>query len=417
MLWHQTGSVIIGTTPQESQSHRRSIAAFDFDGTLTLVQGSHVHAKNANDWKLFHPSIPERLRSLHQDGYRLVIFSNQQGISEAKNLHRKQSFIGRVENFVKSAIPDLPLIVYAATRDDGCRKPCPGMWNLFEKHHAEPIEKCRSFYVGDAAGRPAGHKPGARKDFSDSDLKFAFNIGITFATPESFFLNGGVINGEFELQPAAFSPSKIIQRDETEEHAKSTQYRFESFNKDEPELVLMVGSPACGKSTFAKKNFVRHGYIHVNQDQLKTKEKCLKMVEDALQGGKRVVVDNTNPTREVRALYIQAAARTAKRTGRSAIPVRCVFVLADPIVCKHNNVYRAYMANRDSDGIWMQKDSETSSIKSSSRGKIPDIAFRSFSSRFEEPTAAEGFTEVLKVAFSPAFETEEEKKLWCMYWT
>jgi bifunctional polynucleotide phosphatase/kinase len=139
------------------------------------------------------------------------------------------------------------------------------------------------------------------------------------------------------------------------------------------------------------------------------------MVEHALQEGKRVVVDNTNPTREVRARYIQAAARTARRTGRSAIPARCVFVLADPIVCKHNNNYRAYMANKDSDGIWMQKETVNQSTKSS--GKIPDIAFRSFYSRFEEPTTAEGFTEVLKVAFSPTFETEEEEKLWCMHWT
>lgn len=43
-----------------------------------------------------------------------------------------------------------------------------------------------SFYCGDAAGRPKTDlKP---KDFSDSDLKFAREIGVKFHTPESLFL-------------------------------------------------------------------------------------------------------------------------------------------------------------------------------------------------------------------------------------
>lgn len=43
-----------------------------------------------------------------------------------------------------------------------------------------------SFYCGDAAGRPAKGK--RKKDFSDTDRKFAINIGIKFYTPEMYFL-------------------------------------------------------------------------------------------------------------------------------------------------------------------------------------------------------------------------------------
>ena len=43
------------------------------------------------------------------------------------------------------------------------------------------------FYCGDAAGRPkTANRP---KDFSDTDLKFAANIGLKFLTPEQLFLD------------------------------------------------------------------------------------------------------------------------------------------------------------------------------------------------------------------------------------
>ncbi len=47
------------------------------------------------------------------------------------------------------------------------------------------IDLKKSFYCGDAAGRVKGKK----KDFSDSDYKFALNINITFFTPEMLFHN------------------------------------------------------------------------------------------------------------------------------------------------------------------------------------------------------------------------------------
>ena len=60
------------------------------------------------------------------------------------------------------------------------------MWNLFNQHNdGKKVDLKKSVYCGDAAGR----KDGKRKDFSDSDYKFALNIEITFQTPEEYFLD------------------------------------------------------------------------------------------------------------------------------------------------------------------------------------------------------------------------------------
>lgn len=49
------------------------------------------------------------------------------------------------------------------------------MWEILEKYNGDiKIDKSKSFFCGDAAGR----KDKKHKDFSDSDLKFALNVGI-----------------------------------------------------------------------------------------------------------------------------------------------------------------------------------------------------------------------------------------------
>ena len=70
-------------------------------------------------------------------------------------------------------------------------------------------------------------------------------------------------------------------------------------------MILFVGSPASGKSTFWKTHLPT--YIRVNRDTLKTKEKCLKAAEQAITKGESLVIDNTNPTKEDRKAYVDLA--------------------------------------------------------------------------------------------------------------
>lgn len=101
------------------------------------------------------------------------------------------------------------------------------------------------------------------------------------------------------------------------------------------EVVLFVGVSGSGKSTFYEKIFKSAGYAWVNQDTLKTRDKCLSAVTDEISKGGKVVVDNTNTSVEVRKSYI-AIAQTHK------IPIRCVQFHVDLEVCQQNNLFRSH---------------------------------------------------------------------------
>ncbi|KAJ0249289.1 Polynucleotide 3'-phosphatase ZDP [Hirschfeldia incana] len=163
------------------------IAAFDFDGCLAKTS---VKVVGADAWSLMYPSIPEKLQSLHSEGYKLVIFTNESNIDRWKNKRQAavDSKIGRLNSFIKRV--EVPIQVFIACgvatsggKDDLYRKPKPGMWQLMKKHFNSGIEidMDKSFYVGDAAGRKGDH--------SDADIKFAQANGLKFYTPEEYFIS------------------------------------------------------------------------------------------------------------------------------------------------------------------------------------------------------------------------------------
>ncbi|KAL0320607.1 UNVERIFIED_CONTAM: Polynucleotide 3'-phosphatase ZDP [Sesamum radiatum] len=164
----------------------KKIAAFDFDGCLAKTSVKRV---GADAWSLMYPSIPEKLQSLYNDGYKLVIFTNESNIERWKNKRQAavDSKIGRLENFIK--LVKVPIQVFIACGlssgkpEDPFRKPKPGMWRIMEREFNSGLEvdMDQSFYVGDAAGRPDDH--------SDADIKFAQAIGLKFYVPEEYFIS------------------------------------------------------------------------------------------------------------------------------------------------------------------------------------------------------------------------------------
>ncbi|GAB4846576.1 hypothetical protein Ancab_025583 [Ancistrocladus abbreviatus] len=164
----------------------RKIAAFDFDGCLAKTSVKKI---GADEWSLMYPSIPHKLQQLYNDGYKLVIFTNESNIERWKNKRQVavDSKIGRLNNFIKHVKVPMQVFIacgfdkHGAQGADPFRKPRPGMWHIMEKHFNSgiKIDMDQSFYVGDAAGR--------ENDHSDADVKFAQAIGLKFYVPEEYF--------------------------------------------------------------------------------------------------------------------------------------------------------------------------------------------------------------------------------------
>ncbi|CAO3637786.1 unnamed protein product [Cunninghamella blakesleeana] len=262
----------------------------------------------------------------------------------------------------------IPVLLFASLQKDIYRKPMRGMWDeLIQEYNDTEVDLKNSFYVGDAAGRSAGWKPNMKKDHSCVDRKFACNVGIDFFTPEAYFTNE---------KEADFSWGSVNIKDypkpSPESSTKLTSLVSNNDNSSKVELILLVGPPASGKSSFAQNYLLSKDYVYINQDTLKTKAKCINACEKALAEKKSVVIDNTNSTIETRSQFIKIA-------KKHKIPIRCFKFTTDIELCKHNNYYR--------------------SIYKKDRPLLSEIVFRVFSSQYQPPTLKEGFSDIQSIDF------------------
>jgi predicted kinase len=70
--------------------------------------------------------------------------------------------------------------------------------------------------------------------------------------------------------------------------------------------VIFVGIQGAGKSTFYWRRFF-DSHLRINLDMLRTRHRERRFLQTCVETGQPFVVDNTNPTRAERAVYIQAA--------------------------------------------------------------------------------------------------------------
>lgn len=377
----------------EAPAKRRKVAAFDLDSTLITSASGKRHSDSATDWKWWDRSVPGRLKQLYYDeGYRVVILTNQGGLilhPDQNSKAPKRNSTERVSNFKQrcnAALTqlDIPITLYGATGRDIFRKPRTGMWQEMCKDYGldqSSIDLQNSIFVGDAGGRKAYLKGGKAvpKDFSCSDRNLAENIGIPFKTPEEFFLREKPRDfaRDFDLINFPFA-------------GESEEIKFEK--KNDQELVLFCGPPGAGKSTFFWKHLKPLGFERVNQDILKSKDKCFKAAAELLRDGESVAIDATNPDPDTRAQWIALA-------SKHNVSIRCVWFRTPIQLCEHNDVVRS-----------LNKE-----LNPEERQPLPKIAFTGFASRFKEPKLKEGFQDVVEVDFT--FRgTKEEYEIWGRYW-
>lgn len=168
---HSTDTLI---KTAEAKTKHVKVAGFDMDDTIVMSKEGKVFAKGRDDWKFIDPSVGAKLQNLHQDGFRVVIFSNQSGIGgKAWDESKANEIRGKIID-IGNAL-SIPISAWIATKEDKYRKPGLGMWEHFTARLPHPVDHTASFYCGDAAGRKILTIAGRKKDFSCSDRKFAIN--------------------------------------------------------------------------------------------------------------------------------------------------------------------------------------------------------------------------------------------------
>uniref|UniRef100_A0A669BTK9 Polynucleotide kinase 3'-phosphatase n=1 Tax=Oreochromis niloticus TaxID=8128 RepID=A0A669BTK9_ORENI len=352
------------------------IAGFDIDGCIITTKSGKVFPTAPDDWKILYPEIQPKLASLLKKGYKVVFFTNQLGIAKGKL--RPEVFKSKVEDIL--ATLKLPVQVFVATGPGIYRKPVMGMWNhLCEKVnlHKHAHTACDLHLCSDAAGRPENWAPGKKKkDFSCSDRLFALNIGLQFYTPEEYFL--GWKRAPYSLPE--FNPTKL------DSAARLYDPPSASLTSSDTEVIVAVGFPASGKSSFFHTHVIPKGYVYVNRDTLGSWQNCVSACERALKEGRSVAIDNTNPDPESRKRYVDVA----KAAG---VPCRCFHFSATLEQAKHNNRFREMAPSE------------------SKHAKVNDMVFHSYKKHFQAPALSEGFSEILQIHFVPSFKDKESETL------
>lgn len=332
-------------------SSKPKIAGFDLDHTIISPKHS-IFPKDENDWKYTFSDMKEKILELSKD-YNIVIFSNQKQYNRNSNI-----IISRINKFIIDL--GIPVTIFLSINDDNYRKPNIGLWEFLETYI--DTDKSSSFFVGDAAGRVYSN---TFKDFSASDYKFALNVGIDFKTPQQL-LNLPDNYKYIDIDTLPFQQIKTLSID----HFIHPQI------KHTHELVILVGLPCVGKTTFKHKFF--NSYLALNSD-IKLDEKTLKNYIKK----QNIIVDGCNHTIKKRKKILDIA-------KKNNVNVRCFYFNIDKQIALHLNNY---------------------SMKVYNTVKKNKISFTNIEKKMELPNIEEGFENIEFVNFVPIFTNPNNKKL------
>jgi DNA 3'-phosphatase len=157
------------------------------------------------------------------------------------------------------------------------------------------------------------------KNFRDTDKLFAENIGINYYDIDEFFPKPSI-----KIEP------KI----------------------GEKVMVVSVGMPGSGKSSFFENYLADYGFVHVERDTVKEKNRFINLVKRLINEGEELIyIDATNPTVEDRKVFYDLA----KKHGYATATVYFV---------------------RNGHELNKMRD----------KGKVPDVVYHKFYNALEPPT-------------------------------
>ena len=400
---NDNGKVLIWKPEHEYNSSQ--ILGMDLDWTLIKPIEGKVHSKHKDDWE-FLPSIDNKednnnkltTKISQYKKHKFVIFTNQGGLLKGNvglNLDEfKHKWLKIYEALKKNGIESVYLL--AALHDDFFRKPCIGMWEYMETelNGNIKVDRSKSLYVGDMAGR--------KGDYAASDLLMAINLGIPFQVPEVFWDDDKRKSLTFEtLKKSVMENEKVFKADkyivEDDKNDKTNHKIAEQLNKylDAGKvLVLFVGSPASGKSSFYKKYLeMKNKLVNMSMDKYEgTLAKFIKEVNSIMTSGKdNILIDNTNGTKETRAKYI----KIAKANDYKVVVVQ--FDITKELVMHLNE-----LRNKEITVCELNKNPLIQCKK-----HLPTVAINTFWKKFESPDISEGFEEILIAKFELDFSNKE----------
>lgn len=146
--WKDVGTIHIGSTSGDTPCSK--LALFDMDGCLINTKSGKTHPINKDDWVFFATHVPEQLKDLKAKGFRVIVVSNQKGISTgtttAANIRSKIQAWSKLVGIEMSAV--------YATHDDKNRKPDLGMWHYIRQTlNPVPINMAESVALADSVLR------------------------------------------------------------------------------------------------------------------------------------------------------------------------------------------------------------------------------------------------------------------------
>ena len=254
----------------------KNIVIFDLDGTVVKTKSGKTHPVNSDDWIFNYDNVAEKFKAMNNT--IVGVISNQKGINTNDKLIQWQTKLNNIMKHINFHF------VFASLKDDRYRKPMIGSWQYIKDNYLKSFNAQKNnqvIYVGDACGREG--------DFSDTDLKFAYNSGFKFNTAEKFF------NIKVPKQVATITYPKLEYYSKNEFN-KIVDDIIKCFDKNKI-LVMMIGFPGCGKS-FMRKFLINsnQNFKYFNKDDIKAKIVNNNLISKNNSTINYIIDDNTNTT-------------------------------------------------------------------------------------------------------------------------